>query len=116
MDIEVALVENMVKKNRKSFSHCGSSFDHHAMQSLNNCTFVFLDLPTDTLGILGFVIYRWEGLDNTFPTVYYMSQDIYVAAAKWKINFCSRYVTADHGGEKNRIGKTIAVLFRHVFY
>ncbi len=63
------------KKEPQLFSHC-SSFDHHALQSLNNCRFVFLDLPTDTLGILGLVIYRWKGLENTFPMVYHTPQDI----------------------------------------
>ena len=63
------------EKEPQSFSHCGS-FDHHALQSLNNCRFVFLDLPTDTLGILGLVIYRWKGLENTFPTVYHTPQNI----------------------------------------
>ena len=38
------------------------------------------------------------------------------AIAKWKIKFCSHIVTANHGGQKNRNGKTIAVHFRHVFY
>ena len=40
------------RKRLQLFSHCGS-FDHHALQLLNNCTFGFLDLSTDTLGILG---------------------------------------------------------------
>ena len=29
------------------FPHCGS-FDHHALQSLKNYKFVFIDLQTDT--------------------------------------------------------------------
>jgi len=28
-------------------------------------------------GILGLVIYRWKGLENTFPTVYYTPQYSY---------------------------------------
>ena len=71
----LALVENIAKKNYSCFFHCGS-FDHHALQSLNNCRFVFLDLPTDTLGILGLVIYRGKGLENAFPTVYHAPQNI----------------------------------------
>ena len=63
------------EKEPQFFSHCGS-FDHHALQSLNNRRFVFLDLATDTLGILGLVIYGWKGLENTFPTLYYTPQDI----------------------------------------
>ena len=38
-----SLVENMVKKEPQSFSHCGS-FDHHDLQPLNDCIFVFLVL------------------------------------------------------------------------
>ena len=63
------------EKEPQLFSHCGS-FDHHAMQSLNICIFVFLDLPIDTLGVVGFVIYRWKGLGNSFPTVYHIPQNI----------------------------------------
>ena len=68
-------LKNMANKEPQSFSHCGS-FDHHALQSLNNYRFVFLDLPTNTLGILGLVIYRWKGIEITFPTVYYTPRNI----------------------------------------
>jgi hypothetical protein len=37
--------------------------------------FVFV-LPTAIFGICGRVIYRWKGLENTFPTVYYMPTNI----------------------------------------
>ena len=47
------------EKNRNHYFHCGS-FDHHALQSLNNCRFVFLGLPDDNLGNLGLVTYRLE--------------------------------------------------------
>jgi hypothetical protein len=33
-----------------------------------------------------------------------------------KKQICSRLVTADQGGQKNRNGKTTMVLFYHVFY
>ena len=49
------LVEKYAKKNPQSISRSGF-FDHPAMQSLNNCIFVFLGLRTDTLGISGLVI------------------------------------------------------------
>ena len=38
------------------------------------------------------------------------------AAAKLKLKLCSRLVTANQGGQRNRNGKTTTVLFRHVFY
>jgi hypothetical protein len=59
------------KKESQSFVHC-SSFDHLDLQSLNDCKFFFFGLPTEFLGIWGLLIYRWKGLENTFPTVYYM--------------------------------------------
>jgi hypothetical protein len=34
------------------------------------CRFVF-GLPVDMFGIWGCVLYRWKGLENTFPTVHY---------------------------------------------
>ena len=43
-------------------------------------------------------------------------QILKILAGKPKKQICSRLVTADQGGQKNRIGKTIAVLFYHVFY
>jgi hypothetical protein len=59
------------KKESQSFVYCGS-FDHPDLQSLNDCKFFFFGLPTEFLGIWGLLIYRWKGLENTFPTVYYM--------------------------------------------
>jgi hypothetical protein len=37
--------------------------------------FVFV-LPTAIFGIWRLVIYRWKVLENTFPTVYYMSTNV----------------------------------------
>ena len=73
------------KKEPQSFSHCGS-FNHHALQSLNNYRFVFLDFPTDTLGILGLVIYRWKSLENTLLMVMvcHTPQGIQVYSRKMK--------------------------------
>ena len=51
------------EKEPQLFSQCGS-FDHHALQSLNNWIFVFLDLPTGNLGVLWLVIYRWKCLEK----------------------------------------------------
>ena len=51
------------KKESQSFSHYGS-FDHHAMQSLNNYRLVFIDLPNGTLSNLGLIIYRWKDLEK----------------------------------------------------
>ena len=56
-------------------------FDQHDLQSLNNCSFVF-DLGIESLGIWERVIYRWKGLENYFPEVYYTPQKIYNSVAK----------------------------------
>jgi len=42
-ELLATLVENMVEKEPHSFFHC-CSFDHHDMQSSNECRFVFLVL------------------------------------------------------------------------
>jgi len=44
----------------------------------------FFVFPAEILGIWGLVIYRWKGLENTFSTVYYMSQKFNIAVAKRK--------------------------------
>jgi hypothetical protein len=59
------------KKEPQSFVHCGS-FDHPDMHLLNDYKFVTFVLPNKVLGIWGLLIYRWKGLENTFPMVYYM--------------------------------------------
>ena len=71
----IPLVENYAKKNHNRFP-IGVLLNTPALQSLNNCKFVFLGLPTDTLGVLGRVIHRWKGLGNTFPTVSHTPMDI----------------------------------------
>ena len=54
------------KKEPQLFFYC-SSFDHHALQLLNNCIFVFLDLATDTVDILELVKYLSNGISHA-PT------------------------------------------------
>ena len=85
------------------------------MQSFNDYMF-FIYLPTKMLEILGLFIYRWKGLQNIFPTVYYIPIKFKITVAKQKTKICSRLVTADQGGQKNYNEKTIAVLFCNVFY
>ena len=102
------------QKELQSFSHC-DFFDHHALQSLNNCNYVLLGLPTSPLGISGLAIYCWKGLEYTFPAYITHPKTFNFAFAKWKIKFCSRLVTAYQGGQKNRNGKKIVVLFLPCF-
>jgi hypothetical protein len=35
----------------------------------------FFGLPTEIWGIWGILIYRWQGLESTLPTVYYTPQN-----------------------------------------
>jgi hypothetical protein len=64
------LVENMVKKNRSHFPIAvlltTLICSHYTTADL------IFDLTTQILRIWGLLIYRWKGLENTFPTVYYM--------------------------------------------
>jgi hypothetical protein len=46
----------------------------------------------------------------------YLSKNLKIAVVKPKKQICSRLVTANQGGQKNRNGRTTAVLFYHVFY
>jgi hypothetical protein len=43
-----------------------------------------LVILVEIFGIWGLVIYRWKGLENTFPMVYYTSQKINIVVAKEK--------------------------------
>jgi hypothetical protein len=63
------------KKEPQSFVHC-SLFDHPDLHLLNDYNFVSFGSPTEVLRIWGLLKYRWKGLENTFPTVYYMPQKI----------------------------------------
>ena len=57
---------------------------------------------TESLGIWGFVICRWKGLENTFPTVYCTPHNIWNCnhKTKQKKNY-GRLATIDHAGQKN---------------
>jgi hypothetical protein len=44
----------------------------------------FFVLPTKIVRIRGIVIHRWKGLENTFPTVYYMPKDLSIICHKTK--------------------------------
>ena len=63
------------------------------------------------------MIYRRKYLENTFPTVYYMPINFWDFIRKGKKEKkCSRLATADQSGQKNRNGKTTAILFDILFY
>jgi len=85
------------------------------MHSLNDYKSVFCS-PTKFVGIWGLLIYRCQGLENTFSTVYYMPQFFFKSVVKQERKICNHLVTANHGGQKNRNRQSTAVLFYHVFY
>jgi hypothetical protein len=63
--VELTLVENMVENNGSR-----SSFDHPDLQSLKDSKFVFFGFTAAILRLWRHIIYRWEDIENTFPTVY----------------------------------------------
>jgi hypothetical protein len=70
------------------------------------CIFLFF-LPTAIFGIWRLVIYRWKGLENTFPTVYYMPKNVLNLHLKTqKTKICSCLVIVNQGGQNNRNGKS----------
>jgi hypothetical protein len=85
----------MVKKEPRSFSHCGS-FDHRDLQSLNECIFVFL---------VKFGNFQWC----------ITCQILKISVGKRKKQICIRLMTANHGGQKNRNEKKTAVPFLPCF-
>jgi hypothetical protein len=68
------------------------------------------------LQILGHVIHHWKGVFKTFPTVYYKPPKFLNFQLVKPKKIHSRSASAEQAGQKNRNGKTIAVLFRNVFY
>jgi hypothetical protein len=71
---------------------------------------------TAILKLWGHVIHRWKGIFKTYLAVYYKPPNFQNYSRKNKKQIRSCLVTADQGGQKNRNGKTTAVLFYHVFY
>ena len=67
-------VQWMESRRRSSSSRKLGPKDQHVLQSLNGYK----------LEIWGRVIYRWKGLENNFPTVYYMPQIVEIIVAKRK--------------------------------
>ena len=87
------------KKELQSFSRCGS-FDHHALQSLKQCRFVFLGLPIDTLGILGLIIYRCKGIEYTFATIYHTPPKNKICSRKLEIKILQLFSDCRSGWSK----------------
>jgi hypothetical protein len=94
------------KKEPQSFLHC-SSFDHPNMHLLNNYKFVLFGLPTQMLGIWGVINIPL----GAFQRCITCPPKVRIRTIKQKKRVCNRLLTADQGGQKNRNGKTTAVLF-----
>jgi hypothetical protein len=61
-------------------------------------------------------MHHWKGIFKTFVRYIKSSHILKILVGKPKKK-CIRLVTANHGGQKNRNGKTnTAVLIYHVFY
>lgn len=62
------------------------------------------------------VIYRWKGLQNNFPRVYYSPGIFFgISAGKSRKQICNHLATAEHAGQKSHDWKTSAVLFSQRF-
>ena len=76
-------------------------------QSKSGCGFFdqicSFGLATGMLGMLWHVIYCWKGLENAFPTVYYIPLIFLISIRKKKKTnkICNRLATADQAGQKN---------------
>jgi hypothetical protein len=91
------------KKKLQSFVHCSSFAITKGLQIFLFC------FTTSILKFGGHVIHRWKGILEApkFLTIQLVNQ---------KKKNCSRLMSADQGGQKNRNGQTIAFLFYHIFY
>ena len=56
-------------------THVSSNNAGH-LELKNSSADLFFGLPAAMFGIWRRVIYRWKGLENTFPTVYYTPQNV----------------------------------------
>jgi hypothetical protein len=74
--------------------------------------FVFV-LPTAIFGIWRLVIYRWKGLDYTFPTVYYTPTNE-ITFEKEKRKICSHLVVVNQGGQNNRNGNLLTLIMKEL--
>ena len=104
------------KKEMQSFSHC-NSFDHHDFaisKQLQIFLFWFTNWKFKNLGAFNILLYRsWK---FTFQRCITCPKHFKIAVIKPNKQICSRLLTADQGGQKNRNGTMTAILFYHVFY
>ena len=64
--------------------------------------------------IWGRVVYRWRGLENTFPTVYYPLCFFLITVSKENEKILYYIVIVDHGGQKNRNGKSSSTNYQRM--
>ena len=104
------------KKNRSRFL-ISIFFDHPDLQSLKDCIFVLFWSYDRNFEIMGACYTPLERCFQDFSKRYIKSPHILkISVGKPKKQIYIRLVAADKGGQKNYSGKTIAVLFYHVFY
>jgi exonuclease VII small subunit len=105
-----------LQKKPQLFFHCGS-FDHHDLQSLKRLHIVLFDLPIENvknLEAFNIPLERsWKYLSS--GVLHVQKQNLKLQAQNKKIKICNRLATVDQGGQKNRNGKTTAVLICNVF-
>jgi hypothetical protein len=101
------LVENVAKKNRSHFSIAVLWPPWSAVvKQLHIC---FFGLPSEIVGIGG-------GGINIPLERSWKSKFLKLQSQKKKRKICSRLMTANQGGQKNRNGKATMIFFHNVFY
>ena len=119
-NISLNTSRKLCEKESHSFSHC-DSFDHPNLQALNDCIFVSSVYPLKCQEFWGLLYTVEKVLKKLFQKVYYTPpKTVKIPIAKpkktqKKQKICNRLMTTCQGGQKNRNGKMIAVIFSHTF-
>ena len=102
------------EKEPRLFSRCGS-FDHHDLQSYNDYKFYFsiCDCKSKCLGACDIPLegYFRDLSNGRLQASKYLKCQLLSQEKQSR----SCLAIEEHGGQKNRNGKTTAVLFHHVF-
>ena len=104
------------EKESQLFSYC-SSFDHPNLCShitITKLYFSFCDCKFKCLGVYNIMLEMYsQDLSNRILQAPISLKCPLLSQEK---QICDCLATAKHGGQMNRNGKKIAVLFHHVFY
>ena len=111
-----ALVENMVKKNHNRYPIAVLFTTLICSHKMNAYLFLVFDFTTASLKMGACNILLERSIQDLSSGILKAPKFLKFQLVNQKKQICSCLVTANQGGQKNRNGKTIAVLFYHVFY